>query len=406
MERPPQGTVTVRGPQRFEEVLAYRGIIAILLVLFHAHQYLVYLDEAAHDTNTVLNTVFSGLRFSGCFFTLSGFLLFLPLARALLSGKPGPTRWHFLRRRLVRIVPLYYIAYTSIWLLSYTGDPMQRLDLLAHLTFTHIFFPQFVFGAVAPAWSLSVEMLFYVGLIAVFPPLNALCRRISPERRFIILILGLIGCTVGSLTYKWWAFAVAAIPLADLSIYYGPFAHLDSFAFGMLIAVVVASGKVRCCRYGAGSLGVVGGGALFTLIALRADTALVQVFYHSLSSAAFALILASTTLVIERPRWVRLIDRRPFRSVGTISYSVYLWHEPALVVALGLFLPYADTAMPALFVVGGVALALASAMISYRLLERPAQRLSDPAFWARLRPERYLLFRRADVRLFWRGRVG
>ena len=44
------------------------------------------------------------------FFVLSGFLLFLPYARTLLIGTRRPSSRRFYKRRLLRILPAYYVA--------------------------------------------------------------------------------------------------------------------------------------------------------------------------------------------------------------------------------------------------------------------------------------------------------
>ena len=77
---------------------------------------------------------------------LSGFLLFLPYARAMAEGRPAPSARGFYRRRFMRIWPSY-IFFTLLMLFvnalpqgsySSTGD-MWR-DLAAHFTFTFTFF--------------------------------------------------------------------------------------------------------------------------------------------------------------------------------------------------------------------------------------------------------------------------
>jgi acetyltransferase len=74
--------------------------------------------------------------------------------------------------------------------------------------------------------------------------------------------------------------------------------------------------------------------------------------------------------------WLSL---RPLAAVGLVSYGLYLWHLPLILVGrhLGIlphaYLPRLATALAA---------ALAAAWLSWRLLERPAIR------WAATRAER------------------
>jgi peptidoglycan/LPS O-acetylase OafA/YrhL len=61
---------------------------------------------------------------------------------------------------------------------------------------------------------------------------------------------------------------------------------------------------------------------------------------------------------------------RPVRYVGDISYSLYLWHFPWLMLPLQLAHPY-DSALARVIEVAG---ALACAVASYHFVENPLRR--------------------------------
>ena len=78
---------------------------------------------------------------------LSGFLLFLPYARAMLLGEAVPNTKQFYQRRIMRIVPSYYFVTLALlfavalpWHLYYNSSDMVR-DVVMHLTFTQTFNP-------------------------------------------------------------------------------------------------------------------------------------------------------------------------------------------------------------------------------------------------------------------------
>src|SRR5262245_8387233 len=77
-----------RGAARYEGLEAYRGIAALLIVVFHAYQFTREGTGRAtfvYD-GTWLDVVLLNLEFGvACFFVLSGFLVFLPFARAALG---------------------------------------------------------------------------------------------------------------------------------------------------------------------------------------------------------------------------------------------------------------------------------------------------------------------------------
>lgn len=78
---------------------------------------------------------------------LSGFLLFLPYARAMLLREAVPNTKQFYQRRIMRIVPSYYFVTLALlfavalpWHLYYNSSDMVR-DVVMHLTFTQTFNP-------------------------------------------------------------------------------------------------------------------------------------------------------------------------------------------------------------------------------------------------------------------------
>jgi peptidoglycan/LPS O-acetylase OafA/YrhL len=64
---------------------------------------------------------------------------------------------------------------------------------------------------------------------------------------------------------------------------------------------------------------------------LRATSPPVDLYFHTLSGLAFALVLASTVLGLREALWERLLAWLPLQVLGLISYSLYLWHEPLLI---------------------------------------------------------------------------
>ncbi len=86
---------------------------AILVVIFHAYQYSregtgqpdgVYVGTPWH---ALFHNLDSAVAW---FFVLSGFLVFLPFARAAIERDERPSVRGFLVRRAVRILPPYYLA--------------------------------------------------------------------------------------------------------------------------------------------------------------------------------------------------------------------------------------------------------------------------------------------------------
>lgn len=374
---------------RFAELDAYRGIAALMVAVFHLCFYVGYRPATGRPfyDGTALAVVFDQLSGSvAWFFVLSGFLIFLPFARAAVEQRGARSVRTFLVRRAFRILPLYYFVYLFVWAVLFRGTREQWVDLFEHLTFTHVFDNTHFLWTVGPAWSLGVEVAFYLFVAAVGPLAYALCGHFdTPASRRASLCYGVCLLLIGSVAYKAWALYVAHISPDTLPVFAGPLAELDTLAMGMLLAVVATSGGGRLARYAGTSpafLRLVGLGLLGVAVDLRLTTVGGRVYFHTLCGLAFLLVLASTVLVRRRSAWERLLSHPVLGFLGLVSYSLYLWHEFLGWVLLHFQLLTAGGASdfwPRLLAV--VALAIGVAGVSYWLIERPALRAR--AFLAR-----------------------
>ena len=122
------------------------------------------------------------------FFVISGFIMWVTTVGRTLSPQ------EFLYRRLVRIVPLYWLVTAfTVLVMVVAPQAMQssRFDL-AHVVASFAFWPALhpVTGHYAPVlipgWTLNYEMFFYV----VF----AACLLLRPAHRLPAIVLVLTGC--------------------------------------------------------------------------------------------------------------------------------------------------------------------------------------------------------------------
>ena len=112
---------------------------------------------------------------------LSGFLLFLPHAKALLQGTPVPSTADFYKRRAARILPSYY--FITLLLLFAIAIPKEQYastgamlrDLFSHLTFTFPFSYATYHGTHlgGASWTLAIEVHMYL----LFPLIARLARK-------------------------------------------------------------------------------------------------------------------------------------------------------------------------------------------------------------------------------------
>ena len=154
---------------------------------------------------------------------LSGFLLYLPIAR-LGAEAPFPSTRSFFRRRFWRIYPSYALNVLLFFLLAlprYGGDTVfMAEDLAAHLTFTHtLFYKTYYVSPINGAlWTVGVEVQFYL----LFPLLGR-CYRKHP-------LATALGMT--AVAFAWRGYAST---LRDCALWFNQLlAFLDVYALGFV----------------------------------------------------------------------------------------------------------------------------------------------------------------------------
>jgi peptidoglycan/LPS O-acetylase OafA/YrhL len=186
--------------------------------------------------------------------------------------------------------------------------------------------------------------------------------------------------------HRWWPRRLAAVLLATAAVSFalclatmrtdpaGAFFLLPARAWELLLGGVLAT-TGWTPRTQAGKRALVGGG----LTAIVATA----VAYGSVVDPAFpgwaalppvlgaAACIAGGTGLVDHGRVLRLLVHPAVLLVGQASYSIYLWHWPALVVTRRVsFDPQLEPpALVAALTIGGVA-----AVASWRLVEAPARR--------------------------------
>jgi peptidoglycan/LPS O-acetylase OafA/YrhL len=333
------------------------------------------------------------------FFSLSGFLLYRPFAAAVLRAAPGPGIGGYLRNRALRILPAYWVILllTGVVLqvaLLREDAPGLQLGSLAREPDTMVknvllvqgYDPNTLLTGIGPAWSLVIEVAFYLALPALATLAMTLARpatsRLGRRRAALVpaaamLLLGLGGKAVAHLvagsSSGWEADWPSVLARSFL-------ANADLFAFGMALAVLhteVRDGAVTLPRWWrAGALAAAGATALAAVWIVPEGMGLGVAKYDVLMALSCSLLLAVVVLPDPGPsrrrRLLWLLDTRPLVVVGLVSYSLFLWHEP-LVYWLrehGLTRPGAGG-----FVVNLVVLAAGAGVLAgltYRFVERPA----------------------------------
>ena len=265
---------------------------------------------------------------------LSGFLLYLPFARAREAGRKTPSFSGFYRRRFLRVFPTYLLNLLAVFFLvalpegRYASLWEGARDWLAHLSFTHPFFP---FSSVhtplnGALWTLGVEIQFYL----IFP----LAAR-AFARMPLATYLGF-----GAAAFIFRALSIAS-PDTTMLVNQLP-AFLDVYLNGFVAAAVFARLERQTREDGFTRLfyTAVLFGALLGLAALvRGQAALGgaesirvgQMIRRYPQSVLTALAFIGASLGLGGVKLA--LGNRTMGWLAAISYQFYMWHQ---VIALQL----------------------------------------------------------------------
>ena len=320
------------------------------------------------------------------FFVISGFLLYRPFAVAHFGGRPAPAARSFWGRRLKRIIPAYWVAFVVVTyvLRADSGGPGWKGPLI-FLGFAQIYFPHYILHGLSQAWSLCTEMTFYL-MVPLYAAVLAR-RRGDPQRQLRAELLGLAALTAVSFAYRI-PVLVSHGSMAQVMPNWLP-GYLDQFALGMLLAVgsayLAATGERPRWLWHEASPWVCWGMALVAFwavsnIGLPLEPVKPSPLGPSLARqalyGAFAFFLVIPAVFGDQERGLvrRALTWRPIALVGVVSYGIYLWHEGWL----HMYLVWSGSRLfdiPLSYLTAVVTvLALVSATLSYRLVERPVLR--------------------------------
>lgn len=313
------------------------------------------------------------------FFVLSAFLI----TTLLLQERDRTGQIHiraFYVRRILRIWPLYfvYIAIAAPYDFVYNDAP--ALYYAGLLTFIGNWYQSLPlrplgFSLAGHLWSICVEEQFYI----VWPVLMKARKRLT----IACILFGLMGL----------AYALRLIMFsygADLfSFCWNTITRLDPFILGGLLALAMHNRtfalhlKWRCAAAGLSAILFVATGLY---LVGHTDGTPILFLYPSVALACTLLVLAA---IGGPPMESGNAILRLWSYLGKISYGLYIFHLPSLVIAdsVALGIPVADPWIWVVrFAIASV-LTLVLSMASYRYLEKPFLRMKHRFTYVESRPE-------------------
>jgi peptidoglycan/LPS O-acetylase OafA/YrhL/lysophospholipase L1-like esterase len=274
------------------------------------------------------------------FFTLSGFLITSLLLREWNREQSIDLRGFWVRR-FRRLLPASWLVLGTVVALGafgvWSSDQLRTLrgDVTAALLEVaniHFILADRTYGDLftAPSpvehyWSLAAEQQFYVVLPVLVTLVLSIGRHTrSPRRRLNTLILVLASLAVVS--------AALNGRLAHDSIdraYFGTDTRMAEVLIGALLACVmmrrlrIGSAALRTAASGAGMVGL--GGSIWLWHTAALDARWMYPWGLLLTAALTSLIVLGA---LQGGVFAKVLSSAPLRSIGRVSYGVYLLHWP------------------------------------------------------------------------------
>ena len=116
LARPTADPAASGNDRRIFPLNTLRALAALSVVLFHAYQYSRSGPEVVWPWEGLPHQLMIGTEmFVEMFFLLSGLVLWLPVARALVSDQETRSGRAMLLRRTARLLPLYWTVVLVVW---------------------------------------------------------------------------------------------------------------------------------------------------------------------------------------------------------------------------------------------------------------------------------------------------
>ncbi|MEU5154269.1 acyltransferase family protein [Glycomyces sp. NPDC021274] len=307
------------------------------------------------------------------FFVVSGFLITSLLVKEV-HDTGGISISGFYARRARRILPAASVVTIATIIGAWLWFPITRLEAVLQDAFTVIVYvvnyrfiaqeTEYLNADQMPSpfqqfWSLAVEEQFYLVWPLLLVGLLMLIKR-RPDR--FVATATAFACGIFAISL---VLSVYVTQQSEPVAYYGAHTRAWELAGGALLALSLPALK-RTPKYLAWGLGIAGLAAIIAAGAFYTESTSFPGYTALLPVAGTAMVIIAGSAKGTNPA-SSLLGTGPFQFVGKISYSLYLWHWPILIL-----IPLAVGAESGILLNSTLLLgAVAVAQFSYQYVEEP-----------------------------------
>lgn len=299
------------------------------------------------------------------FFVLSGFILVISTSKNGILPEEINTKL-FWKKRAARILPIYLFSILLFFAINFRYDSSISLIWQIQSYVYSLFLVQswnykLVMDVNFPAWSLSVEALFYF----VFPWLYLLLHKLMSSKLILIALLVWI---LNSLLFL---FLTKQNYPENFSKFF-PLFHLATFITGMCSGILFLkhyswlSGKGKKYLFGLTALI-----SIFLIYSAYANWKFYEFQHNGLLSPVFILLFYS--LAIMKGKIKSVLSAKPLVFLGDISFSIYLFQFPVLQICQK-YLPWFEGKETKDIFFQYLIVLICFSSITYLLIEKPLRR--------------------------------